>query len=468
MNNHHSHGVMNNVMGGGGGGGGQHVNVMNANGHMIVSQSIQPSSTSGTVITPSTPPSASSSSSSPLSLSISSHHHHHHHQQQQQSATTPTAVGNGATVAATASVRIMELVRGFLTPPTSKQIGGKDNREPIVEHVLHIYTRRIPSMYHQSIPQMEVAAELVGYKKPMLMKDKVMLSPLQKQSLIPQSTSNNNRSAVTIDEVIVMKFSNLVVKHSSHNHGQKLLCRFNLTLPNGKVIDVAESAEFETITRRGIEKQRQKELIIKKKIEDENNTLPPPHVLRVEPSTSLVQGGNLVKIHVQNLPSSIALGVGYPSVVGALSTVLEDDTSRSTMSSPHSDQSSRSNHRGSFVSSGLVSVFFGKQESREIFSARNDVIVCEVPPSLQGAVGEVVINVSLDGKKTFLSSQATLNYITVDTLTHFVRSASSVPQQHYQQQPQQQHGMNFLQTDHATIALSLFNQKVEPERGTLQ
>merc|ERR1719487_522908 len=194
--------------------------------------------------------------------------------------------------------------------------------------------------------------------------------------------------------LVKLAFKNLVVKHSSHNHGQKLLLRFSVMTSNGHVLQFVDSAEFETITRRGIEKQRQKDAIIKKKqVEGSTPTSPlmqsptttqsprtvfqslpsPPsprhtlYVTAIEPNISLCEGGQLCKIYIQGLPNHVPLD--------------------------------------------NVSVFFGDKESQEVFCVKQNTIVCQIPSSARLMTGEVHINVSLDDRKSFIPSHTKFNYV---------------------------------------------------------
>lgn len=332
---------------------------------------------------------------------------------------------------------MMELVHGFLKAPEMKQIGGKDNKEPIAEHVINVIIGNIPDPYCNQLSKMFVVAELIGYKKPMLVKDKIVLGTLQKLPLL-NPTESSPRPTV---DIITLRFSDLVVKHSSHNHGQKLLIRFNLVAPDEKILYTVESAEFETITRRGIEKQRQKEVILKKKIEEETNSLPPPFVTRVEPNVSVVEGGNLIKIYIQNLPPSISL-LNY-----RIASPISDESSNSNIGgTPHK-------HKSKVFRDNIISVFIGQQECREVFCGRDGVLICEIPPSLNAAVGKVSINVSIDGKKTCLPSQAALTYVTQDELFEFFQN-------------QYKHGhlhMKRIQPEHISAALSLYQKYMNNE-----
>jgi hypothetical protein len=295
----------------------------------------------------------------------------------------------------------VDIVQGFRISPASKQIGGKDNREPLPPHIISVnmnYFIEKQNMTIQEFSRLIVRASLVGYKKPLLVKDKLILSTLEDLPMAAQMPLNYQPMQQCYAK---MAFKNLVVKHSSHNHGQKLLLRFSVITTGGLVLQSVDSAEFETITRRGIEKQRQKDAIIKKKqVEGSSpSTIPtspltmqqspttqsprqhvfqpqpvsppsPKHtvfVTAIEPNMSLCEGGQLCKIYIQGLPTNVP---------------LED-----------------------------VSVFFGDKESQEVFCVKQHTIVCQIPSSARLMTGEVHINVSLDDRKSFIPSQTKFNYV---------------------------------------------------------
>lgn len=295
----------------------------------------------------------------------------------------------------------VDIVQGFRISPASKQIGGKDNREPLPPHIISVnmnYFVEKQNMTLQEFSRLIVRASLVGYKKPLLVKDKLILSTLEDLPMAGQMPHYQPLQA----NYTKLGFKNLVVKHSSHNHGQKLLLRFSVMTTNGLVLQSVDSAEFETITRRGIEKQRQKDAIIKKKQVEISSpsTLPtspltsplmqqspttqsprqhvfqslsppsPKHtifVTAIEPNMSLCEGGQLCKIYIQGLPTNVP---------------LED-----------------------------VSVFFGDKESQEVFCVKQHTIVCQIPSSARLMTGEVHINVSLDDRKSFIPSHTKFNYV---------------------------------------------------------
>jgi hypothetical protein len=143
---------------------------------------------------------------------------------------------------------LLELVEGFLTLPKEKVCGGKDNKEPLPLHVVRVHTDKL---LHLSGRNLTVRVSLEGYKK--LSKERLSIAP------ITQCNLNVTGAAVDIS------FDSIIIKHSSHNCGQKLLLNFSL-LCDDHVLDYIESARFETITKRGIEKQRAKQRAVRSKL----------------------------------------------------------------------------------------------------------------------------------------------------------------------------------------------------------
>lgn len=173
------------------------------------------------------------------------------------------------------SSSLMQIVEGFITPASQKQCGGKDNREPLAAHIIRLDTKEIPDEYKKQREKLYIRAHLIGYKK--LTKEKAVLSVLQQFSL----TSDK--------EIIELTFDHMICKHSSHNHGQKLFIKFCLVdlsdRKHPKELQSIQSAEFETITKRGVEKQRQKK---KRALNAAASTFLPSPVLESPTSSSAV------------------------------------------------------------------------------------------------------------------------------------------------------------------------------------
>jgi len=88
-----------------------------------------------------------------------------------------------------------------------------------------------------------------------------------------------------------ISFDELVIQHSSHNHGQALILLFRLVDAQHQLIHEVTSAQFETITRRGIEKQKQKKSQATKK-----QQLPSCTLTQVSPSAAPTGISTFVKI----------------------------------------------------------------------------------------------------------------------------------------------------------------------------
>lgn len=131
----------------------------------------------------------------------------------------------------------MYIAQGFYYQPRDKQLGGKDNREALPRHVVKVNLNLFKP--HLRPSKLRIKASLYGYKR--LSRHTMELDSFGEQ---PLTNLNGDWGAV---------FDSLIVKHSSHNHGQRLFLRFVLLDDSGKELCSVDSSEFETITRRGIE-----------------------------------------------------------------------------------------------------------------------------------------------------------------------------------------------------------------------
>lgn len=149
-------------------------------------------------------------------------------------------------------------------------------------------------------------------------------------------------------------FDNIICKFSSHNNGQKLFLRFVLCDGSKTRICFIDSEEFETITKRGIDKQK------KRKRSDSDSAAT---VEDVDPACGFTTGGQLVKV----------TGFGFLCPPLSHATVL-----------------------------------FGVKESPEIHSMKRNVIICETPAAEKPC--SVDVTVSFD-KKSYLQSNAKYRYV---------------------------------------------------------
>jgi hypothetical protein len=246
---------------------------------------------------------------------------------------------------------LIRLVEGFNTIVKDKQLGGKDNsKHPLPRQVIELTYSKLPP---NSDPEaLTVRASVLGYDR--LSRTRSILGNLSEKRFVEAGSGPMKRWLAIFDDI--------VIQFSSHNNGQKLAIRFQLLDANMKPVCYVDSHEFETITKRGLEKikERQKR---KRSDDDDYSAM----VENVDPGIGPIQGGQLVKVQGR--------GFVCPPVSQAV-------------------------------------VKFGDRHVREIHSIRRNNIVCETP---EGEAGVVDVQVSLggspSGKEKFLPTNAQYQYV---------------------------------------------------------
>eukprot|EP01080_Neovahlkampfia_damariscottae_P001945 gene1945-1453_t len=244
------------------------------------------------------------------------------------------------------TVNYIKIIEGFNQPLRGKkQPGGKDNLK-------HFLPRQTIELSVDLLPKtldpknLSCRASVCGFDR--VKRDRLILSDLDEQKF----TEENNYK---------INFDELLVKYSSHLNGQKLSLRFSLVdSQTKKLLSFIDSYEFETITKRGKEKQVEREK--RKRTEDDDDV----YISHVSPNIGSSMGGQLVKI----------FGHGFISPP-LNSTIIK----------------------------------FGNTLVKEIHSIKRNTIVCEVPP---GGIGSVPISVSFD-KQNFITSDANFQYVDPNT-----------------------------------------------------
>lgn len=236
---------------------------------------------------------------------------------------------------------LIKLVEGFNKPLKDKQIGGKDNtKHTIPTQTVELAASKLPPNSDPSV--LCVRASVLGYDRSA--RTKIILGHISDKPFEERASK------------WISVFDDIVVQFSSHNNGQKLALRFQLLDADKKPVCHVDSYEFETITKRGLEKI--KERAKRKRSDSEHESI----VEFCDPSMGLTQGGQLVKV----------MGRGFvcPPATQAV-------------------------------------VRFGEKDAREVHSVKRNIIVCETP---EGDPGKVDVTVSLD-KKGILPTTATFEYV---------------------------------------------------------
>lgn len=270
---------------------------------------------------------------------------------------------------------VLDLVEGITTPRPEKQPGGKTNRRRVKAHILEINFSAI-AITHPSVtvPQLRVKPFLMAYDRTTKRKRVI-------ESMDPASIRCSDQQSFT--ELLVdpppepqrfrVEFRSLIVRHTSHNNGGKLFFRFVLFCAGSStIIDHVDSQDFQTITQRGLEKRRDRELPVLESPESESfslgmsqNTAPysDAFIEAIEPTAGVMSGHQFVKLIGHDLPQRM---------------------------------------------SG-VSVRFGNQECNEIFVVKRNFILCETPAVDEP--GPLDVRVSFDAGQTFITSFASYQFV---------------------------------------------------------
>lgn len=172
----------------------------------------------------------------------------------------------------------MRIVDGFIRVQLSKkQPGGSGNKKFIKHQTVRIDFKPLLSktpqismasrevIESQFVSRFRLTCTLHGTST------RAHLDDLGSAQLIRKTSKLNavEVSPLSKDLTMDVTFHRLLVVHSSHNNQQQMYLRFSLIDTEDDILlDSIDSARFETITRRAIEKQRQKEKLRRKNLEE--------------------------------------------------------------------------------------------------------------------------------------------------------------------------------------------------------
>lgn len=164
----------------------------------------------------------------------------------------------------------MILIEGFIRHrDVKKQPGGGSNTKFLDVQVVRVHftpilsALRLPpsceTVRQKLLPRLSLKCSLLGSY------NRIHLDDLASVTLSRTEDEQNKRGGIQVsvlnDDNLTMdvSFSRLCVRHTSHNNKQQLYLKFSLVdSSTNAVLSSITSSKFETITRRGIEKQRQK------------------------------------------------------------------------------------------------------------------------------------------------------------------------------------------------------------------
>ncbi|KAL0484234.1 mtnX [Acrasis kona] len=284
------------------------------------------------------------------------------------------------------------LSKGLTVEQTSKISGGKGNKEPVPRQSLHVNTNELLSAHpNVFIDKLYVTSTLMGHNK--ISQPKVIQSDMSKARVsigkrLPQS------------HTIELHFDNIVVTQSSHNNGQKLFIRFTLVDGENEVfLAHVDSAIFQTITRRGKQKRREKSI----KSEDctKRQRMTPTSdydtpLLSASASISPTFDSNPIDFYMDQTTEIVSVEPSFVSLKGGQIIKIHLVGGIQYMYQPT-----------------IPIVILDTNEYAKVLSFDGETILIECPPRCGGFCS---VNVSFDNLQSFIenSSCVGLNYIDFD------------------------------------------------------
>ncbi|EFC49553.1 ankyrin repeat domain-containing protein [Naegleria gruberi] len=266
---------------------------------------------------------------------------------------SPSAL-NGFTFQGIQIPDLIKLVEGFNKPVTEKQIGGRDNtRHPLPRQVIELDVTKLPQDSNPAV--ISVRPSVMGIDKST--RKNTALAVLGEKPFVKASSHPVERWVAIFDDI--------VIQFASHNNGQKLRIKFELLDAEKRVVCSIESYGFETITKRGIEKKKERRKTKdkrKRNSDTEEDETDEATIEHVSPAFGFTSGGALVKV----------MGSGF------VSTPLSKCVVR-----------------------------FGDKDAREIHTIKRNYIVCETPESEKAGI----VDVSVMFGESLIGGEAKFQYI---------------------------------------------------------
>ena len=243
------------------------------------------------------------------------------------------------------------LVEGFLSEPKEKQLGGKLNKVPLIRHTIlvdaeKLFTKGCEKNYGRYLKDRTMKGIICGYNR--LTKEIIEIETIQTVQIF--KNEKNNLYLSNNKEEWFCIFDQLIIKESSHNYGQKLFLRFTFEF-NNKLYSI-DSSNFETISKRAIDKSVQKKYS-QTSSSSNSNSKSEKKLIKIEPSMGLK--GCLVKLQILNLEKNDS-----------------------------------------------IFIYLGNNFIENFSILKNDLIIFEIP--IECEIGKLNLKISLDNGQTFLKS----------------------------------------------------------------
>jgi hypothetical protein len=276
--------------------------------------------------------------------------------------------------------------------------GGKDNKDPLPRQTVILNLRVLPIRYRPS--NLYVRVSLMGFTKNH--EPKIVIKDIGRTTVASVPVQYNQ-------DIVELHFDNIIVTQSSHNHGQKLFLRFSLI--DGKnrkeptIIGQLDTNSFQTITRRGKQKQREK------------------NRAKMSPSITLLQQAvqqwqQLVKtIQPKNLPMTSSVlqevPITVPESPTESSSPIQELLMQQTPSIVQLEPSFALTRGGQLIkihlknaeqySKNVPLVFFDRDPCRRVISFDGNTILCEAPSK---PAGFCAISISFNNCQSFIGNSS--------------------------------------------------------------
>jgi len=206
---------------------------------------------------------------------------------------------------------------------STKYLGGKNNNQHFMPcQIIELAYDMLPDAYKEHEGRrLTCRASVLGFDKSK--RSMVVLGKVSNDKHFVQDKSTNRYFA---------QFDDVLVQFASHNYGQRLCLKFELLDQGYNVLSEHITKEFQTITKRGLEKEVQRETLRNINNEKKRKASFGKRISSMEPCAGAC--GQLVKI------------------------TFTDDI----MTSPED-----------------VEVHFGDMITPRVYYAKNDLLVCETP-----------------------------------------------------------------------------------------
>jgi hypothetical protein len=254
---------------------------------------------------------------------------------------------------------LLRMVEGVDLDTSHKYLGGKNNTQHYMPvQTIELNWSSLPQAYHDTATHhLTCRASILGYDKQS--RCMTVLGRLSCDKPFVHDQKQNRWFA---------KFDDILVQFASHNYGQRLCLKFELIDQGQITLADIQSKEFQTITKRGLEKEMQRGYA--SKAAKDKNRLGGIHVEKIEPPVGAISGGQLVKL-----------------ILTTGNAILQQ-----------------------YIDAGTLMVLFGGKGST-VHCVKKNEIICETPQQMTPGVVDVTILIKKKGQDEVIANQIQFHYL---------------------------------------------------------